>query len=650
MLKRKLLLADDSITIQKVVNLTFADEGIEVISVGNGSQAVEKLEEVAPDLVLADVHMPGLSGYEVCEKVRSHGRFGKIPVILLVGSFEPFDEQEAARVGADAHLIKPFQSIRQLVSKVTELLDAGKNANGSAMEEYQPPTGTSFFEKAPAENESAFTAGMSAADKANDTNLSSDDVNLTGSDRSLKDSFLANTWQKLPETGSETPQFLNETYAAGKEESEEKAEEKPSETSFTFQSDSFSYSFETPGFESSSFDDELMETSRPNVSGAAQNDDVYSAYRSTENSFSTADKFTSESLYSNENKSAEDSHFYKYSLTTESSSSNGNQLTENAVTNENSLATENVSTKENSSADSPANEFKPQSAYLESPGQVRVTAPLSLNELTAAYPELYAAENDSEKKTAEAEAFFSFQSEPFSAQTQAQNAPLDKAKVARVSTEPPPLNDEYSFSFTNEVMEQPVSHSLNYEDNRSEMPEPPVEMFKDDDFELELDHLRPFFGSTSFDDEAILEIKTDTLSPHLVEEYMNEKSAESAEEIARRESEMEKLFALDHAPASAESEMKALETTNFAAEIEQAGRDSQNDLSQNAEQSTELTLAPPRAVSSLMQFPPEVIDAIAQRVIEKLSDRVVREIAWEVVPELSELLIKKYMDKDMRRR
>ncbi len=127
MSKRKLLLADDSMTIQKVVNLTFADEGIEVFTVGNGSLAIEKLSEIEPDLVLADVHMPGLNGYEVCEQIRQNPHFQNIPVMLLVGSFEPFDENEAQRVGANDFLTKPFQSIRQLIQKVTTLLDNPKS-------------------------------------------------------------------------------------------------------------------------------------------------------------------------------------------------------------------------------------------------------------------------------------------------------------------------------------------------------------------------------------------------------------------------------------------------------------------------------------------------------------------------------------------
>ncbi|HMZ81056.1 MAG TPA: response regulator, partial [Acidobacteriota bacterium] len=114
---RKILLADDSITIQKVVNLTFSDEGIDVVTVGNGELAIHKLEDVRPDLVLADIFMPGRNGYEVCGYIKDHPEFNRIPVLLLVGAFEPFDKNEAARVRADGHLTKPFES-RALVATV----------------------------------------------------------------------------------------------------------------------------------------------------------------------------------------------------------------------------------------------------------------------------------------------------------------------------------------------------------------------------------------------------------------------------------------------------------------------------------------------------------------------------------------------------
>ena len=119
----RILLADDSITIQKVVNLTFADEGIEVVAVSNGDLAERRLAEVAPDLVLADIFMPGKNGYELCESIKENPQFRNVPVVLLVGAFEPFDQVEARRVRADAHLTKPFES-RTLVETVRRLISA----------------------------------------------------------------------------------------------------------------------------------------------------------------------------------------------------------------------------------------------------------------------------------------------------------------------------------------------------------------------------------------------------------------------------------------------------------------------------------------------------------------------------------------------
>ena len=128
--RRKLLLADDSVAIQKVVQLTFADEGVEVAVAGSGDEALRKLEEYHPDVVLADISMPGLNGYEVCKWIRRDERFRQLPVLLLVGIFEPFDAKEAREAGADDVLTKPFQSIREMVSKVSAYF-TGRPSRGS---------------------------------------------------------------------------------------------------------------------------------------------------------------------------------------------------------------------------------------------------------------------------------------------------------------------------------------------------------------------------------------------------------------------------------------------------------------------------------------------------------------------------------------
>ena len=116
-----LLLADDSLTTQKVVNLTFVDEGIEVITAEDGDTALQLFHERQPDVVLADVNMPGLNGYEVCEEIRKTNDSQKTPVVLLVGSFEPFDAEAAYRVGANDYLTKPFIP-DELVVRVNAIL------------------------------------------------------------------------------------------------------------------------------------------------------------------------------------------------------------------------------------------------------------------------------------------------------------------------------------------------------------------------------------------------------------------------------------------------------------------------------------------------------------------------------------------------
>ncbi|HEX3529068.1 MAG TPA: response regulator [Thermoanaerobaculia bacterium] len=124
-MSRKILLADDSVTIQKVIELTFMDEDYEVKAVSNGDEALAALPEVRPDFVIADVHMPGANGYEVCR--RSKEMRPDVPVLLLVGTFEPFDEGQARAAGADSFLKKPFDS-QELLQRVQDLLTSRAGA------------------------------------------------------------------------------------------------------------------------------------------------------------------------------------------------------------------------------------------------------------------------------------------------------------------------------------------------------------------------------------------------------------------------------------------------------------------------------------------------------------------------------------------
>ena len=119
----RILVADDNTNIQKMVSLAFEERGIDVVSVGNGEAAVRRIPDLNPDLVLADVFMPVRNGYEVCEFVKKDDRFSHVPVILLVGAFDPLDEKEARRVGADGVLKKPFVPPDPLIAMVTSALE-----------------------------------------------------------------------------------------------------------------------------------------------------------------------------------------------------------------------------------------------------------------------------------------------------------------------------------------------------------------------------------------------------------------------------------------------------------------------------------------------------------------------------------------------
>lgn len=118
---RRLLLADDSITIQKVVELVLAEEDFEIKSVSNGEDALNLLDSFKPDIVLADIEMPKVNGYQLCDRIKKNPATAHIPVILLAGAFEPIDEELVTQIHADDSVIKPFES-QELISKINSVL------------------------------------------------------------------------------------------------------------------------------------------------------------------------------------------------------------------------------------------------------------------------------------------------------------------------------------------------------------------------------------------------------------------------------------------------------------------------------------------------------------------------------------------------
>ena len=125
-----LLLADDSVTIQRVIELTFADEDVTVVAVSDGDQAIARLEASPPDIVLADIGMPGKNGYEVAQFIRQNPKLAHIPVVLLTGAFEPVDQARANEAGCDGVLAKPFEP-QLVIGRVKELLARGPRPSGA---------------------------------------------------------------------------------------------------------------------------------------------------------------------------------------------------------------------------------------------------------------------------------------------------------------------------------------------------------------------------------------------------------------------------------------------------------------------------------------------------------------------------------------
>jgi CheY-like chemotaxis protein len=150
-----LLLADDSVTIQRVIELTFADEDINVVAVSDGDQAIERLDAAPPDIVLADIGMPGKNGYEVAQYVRQSPKLSHIPVVLLTGAFEPVDQARASQAGCDGVLAKPFEP-QLVIGRVKDLLARGRNAAGSSDASVPPAV-------APAEPPASATVPSSAS-------------------------------------------------------------------------------------------------------------------------------------------------------------------------------------------------------------------------------------------------------------------------------------------------------------------------------------------------------------------------------------------------------------------------------------------------------------------------------------------------------
>jgi len=127
---KQILLVEDSVTMQKVVQITFAREDYQITATTSVDEALAKCREQRPDIVLADASLPGKTGYELAAALRSDGALKDVPVLLMTGHFNPYDEPRAQKSGIDAHIVKPFDT-QSLLDKVSTLVK-GRSTAASA--------------------------------------------------------------------------------------------------------------------------------------------------------------------------------------------------------------------------------------------------------------------------------------------------------------------------------------------------------------------------------------------------------------------------------------------------------------------------------------------------------------------------------------
>lgn len=130
MARGRIVYADDDLELTRLVASTLKDEGYEVIVANDGEEGLESILVEEPDLVILDVMMPGLTGWEVAKYLRSKREFDATPIMMLTGIGERMNEMTAPLYGANAHLDKPFDIDDLLATVETLLADAAEEAEG----------------------------------------------------------------------------------------------------------------------------------------------------------------------------------------------------------------------------------------------------------------------------------------------------------------------------------------------------------------------------------------------------------------------------------------------------------------------------------------------------------------------------------------
>lgn len=121
MSRKKVLVVDDEQHIVELIQFNLENSGFDVLTSDNGEDAMKIAIEEVPDVIILDLMLPGIDGFEACKKIRSHEKTGKIPIIMLTAKSEETDKVLGLELGADDYLTKPF-SVRELVARIKAVL------------------------------------------------------------------------------------------------------------------------------------------------------------------------------------------------------------------------------------------------------------------------------------------------------------------------------------------------------------------------------------------------------------------------------------------------------------------------------------------------------------------------------------------------
>jgi CheY-like chemotaxis protein len=609
--RRKLLLADDSPTVRKVVELFFGEEGYEVVAVGGGEEALRELEAGRPpDVLLADVVMPGPNGYELCERVKRDSQLGRVPVVLLVGTFEPFNEAEARRVGADTVLTKPFQSIRDLVSKVGSLLGGESKHGDEQASRVERHAGDERAEASATPNDAVHGAHIEARGEESaqgfDADAASPYVDLGADDELIEakpaDAFVADSAYGDSRRADEYAQTPHDTYAETSHDAEAVREQ------FVAHDEQASEEFSGAHLGAREYEHAGANGHTPSAAHAASPFVTPSNY-SEDNSMPAQPSF--EARAASAAVAADDTlldlgqlepHAGTMSAVAEADDfilDLDDEMPSHAGSSSSAVTLDDVSVLDEPGA------YAEESPRPDAPSAF---AEAAHGEHVASFSEPLEPFSESSASLSESSESFSEPAVPFAASAHS----FSEDASANSSSE-----SEYMFDAHDA---QPASFEHSAPESAGEFES---EFVMQDGPQGFASYVAPDGVGTAQRGYVEPEVvPADVPTPAVVEGEFTDGSVEGD---------------LPKAPEVSEATHDSEVMQSSATHVEPA-----TDGYVVSEGHTRVE-EPARAAD---QLSPETIDAIARRMVELMSDKVVREIAWEVVPDLAELLIKKKLEED----